>query len=62
MFWVIAQGVLGGMRGLLDERLLAMFHGCVGPLFFALTVSLVVVTSQGWRGTGESACENLKTR
>ena len=62
LFLVIAQGVLGGMRVLLDERLLAMFHGCVGPLFFALTVSLVVVTSQAWRGTGVSACENLKTR
>ena len=58
---VVAQGVLGGMRVLLDERLLAMLHGCTGPLFFAVTVSLVVVTSKGWRGTGASACEILKT-
>ena len=36
---VIFQGVLGGMRVLLDERTLAMLHGCTGPLFFALTVA-----------------------
>ena len=28
---VIMQGVLGGMRVLLDERTLAMLHGCIGP-------------------------------
>lgn len=45
---VIFQGVLGGMRVLLDERTLAMVHGCTGPLFFALAVSLLVVTSRTW--------------
>jgi cytochrome c oxidase assembly protein subunit 15 len=45
---VIFQGVLGGMRVLLDERTLAMLHGCTGPLFFALTVALAVVTSGAW--------------
>jgi len=45
---VILQGVLGGMRVLLDERTLAMFHGCTGPAFFALTVALVVFTSRTW--------------
>lgn len=45
---VIFQGVLGGMRVLLDERTLAMLHGCTGPLFFALTVAMVVFTSRGW--------------
>ena len=43
---VIFQGVLGGMRVLLDERTLAMLHGCTGPLFFALTVAMVVFTSR----------------
>ena len=33
---VILQGVLGGLRVVLDERTLAMIHGCVGPAFFAL--------------------------
>lgn len=46
---VIFQGVLGGMRVLLDEQTLAMLHGCTGPLFFALTVAMVVFTSQTWQ-------------
>jgi cytochrome c oxidase assembly protein subunit 15 len=45
---VIFQGVLGGMRVLFDERTLAMLHGMTGPLFFGLTVTLAVVTSQVW--------------
>lgn len=46
---VILQGILGGMRVVLDERRLAMIHGCVGPAFFALTVALAVVTSRLWK-------------
>jgi len=50
---VILQGVLGGMRVRLDERTLAMLHGCVGPLFFAVTISMVVFTSHRWHaGSG----------
>ena len=45
---VIFQGVLGGMRVLLNERTLAMLHGCTGPLFFAVTVAMVVFTSRSW--------------
>jgi heme a synthase len=50
---VIFQGVLGGMRVRLDEQTFAMFHGCVGPLFFALTVAMVVFTSHDWQ-SGEA--------
>ena len=46
---VIFQGVLGGLRVLMDERTLAMFHGTTGPLFFGLTVAMVVFTSRRWR-------------
>lgn len=46
---VILQGILGGMRVELDEVQLAKIHGCVGPLFFSLTVVLAVCTSQWWR-------------
>ena len=46
---VIMQGVLGGMRVLLDERTLAMLHGCTGPLFFGLTVALAIFTSTRWQ-------------
>jgi cytochrome c oxidase assembly protein subunit 15 len=46
---VILQGILGGTRVLLDARLVAMLHWCVGPLFFAYTAGLVVVTSRWWQ-------------
>ncbi|MFN0019228.1 MAG: COX15/CtaA family protein [Pirellulaceae bacterium] len=46
---VIFQGVLGGLRVRLDERMMALVHGCTGPLFFALSVCLVEMTSRCWR-------------
>jgi heme a synthase len=52
---VIFQGILGGMRVRLDERTLAMLHGCTGPLFFALAVAMVVFTSRRWRHASDSA-------
>jgi len=45
---VVLQGMLGGARVLFDERLVAMLHGCVGPLFFAYLAALVVATSHWW--------------
>jgi len=45
---VCLQGVLGGLRVVLDQRQLALLHGCLGPLFFALCVALAVVTSRRW--------------
>lgn len=41
---VIFQGVLGGVRVWANERLLAMAHGSTGPVFFALTAALVILT------------------
>lgn len=46
---VILQGLLGGLRVLLDDRTLAMIHGCAGPAFLAVCVSLCVVTSGTWQ-------------
>lgn len=46
---IVFQGVLGGLRVLFDARQLALIHGCVGPAFFALCVSLAVFTSQRWK-------------
>jgi len=54
---VIGQGVLGGMRVLLDARTLAMLHGCSGPLFFALTVTMAVVTSKWWSPAHQAALQ-----
>src|SRR5262249_2625809 len=42
---VVVQGALGGARVRLDERLVALVHGCVGPLFFGYLSALVVATS-----------------
>ena len=46
---VIFQGLLGGARVLLDEVQLARMHGYVGPAFFALCLTMSVVTSRWWR-------------
>ena len=46
---VILQGLLGGLRVLLDDRTLAMIHGCAGPAFLAICVSLCVLTSETWQ-------------
>lgn len=43
---VIFQGVLGGLRVVLNERLLAMLHGSTGPLFFGLTAAIVALTAK----------------
>ena len=46
---VCYQGVLGGLRVTRKSLLLADVHGCTAPLFFALCVGLVVVTSVRWQ-------------
>jgi cytochrome c oxidase assembly protein subunit 15 len=45
---VIFQGVLGGVRVLLDARTVAMIHGCFGPAFFAICVALAACTGKFW--------------
>jgi cytochrome c oxidase assembly protein subunit 15 len=59
---VVFQGVLGGMRVLLDERTLAMLHGCTGPLFFALTVAMVMFTSKSWQSNSASQVDDAAGR
>jgi heme a synthase len=49
---VCVQGGLGGARVLLDQRTLALIHGCVGPAFFAYVVGLIAVTSRWWHTAG----------
>jgi heme a synthase len=51
---VIAQGLLGGVRVLLDSRTVAMIHGCVGPAFFSLSVAMVLFTSKGWKNAASN--------
>ena len=52
---VILQGVLGGLRVVFNERYMAMAHGSIGPLFFALTTALVVLTSHRPHPQAEAA-------
>ncbi len=54
---VVGQGVLGGLRVVLDERVLALIHGCVGPLFFAACAGMVAVTSPRWNEHGSTAVD-----
>jgi cytochrome c oxidase assembly protein subunit 15 len=46
---IIIQGVIGGLRVVLMEQTLAIIHACMAQAFFALTVSLVLFTSEEWR-------------
>ena len=46
---VIFQGVLGGLRVVLDQRTLALAHGCTGPLFFTWAAALCLFTSRAWK-------------
>lgn len=45
---VISQGVLGGMRVRMASTDLARAHGCIGPIFFALSAAICVMTSRFW--------------
>jgi cytochrome c oxidase assembly protein subunit 15 len=41
--------VLGGLRVVLDERVLARIHGCAAPVVFALCSAMTSLTSAAWR-------------
>lgn len=46
---VIFQGLLGGLRVLNNDVQIAKIHGIFGPTFFALCVTMAVITSRLWR-------------
>jgi cytochrome c oxidase assembly protein subunit 15 len=46
---VCTQGLVGGLRVVLLRDTLAIIHGCLAQLFFALLVGLAVVTGRSWR-------------
>jgi cytochrome c oxidase assembly protein subunit 15 len=48
---VCVQGLLGGLRVLLRQDVLAIVHGCLAQAFFALVVALAVFTSPRWTAT-----------
>ncbi len=50
---VIVQGILGGFRVTQNSTTLAALHGCLGQVFFALTVALATTTGRDWLGDAE---------
>ncbi|MBI3988155.1 MAG: COX15/CtaA family protein [candidate division NC10 bacterium] len=46
---VVVQGVLGGLRVILVQTTLAIIHASFAHAFFALMVSLALLTSRGWK-------------
>ncbi len=58
---VIVQGVLGGMRVVLSDRVLAMAHGCTAPIVFAVFTVLLVASSRWWK-SGRSAGNRSNAR
>jgi cytochrome c oxidase assembly protein subunit 15 len=58
-FWLVQlQGLLGGLRVVLDAHVFAgtklgvvfgIFHGCLGQAFFVLLCAIVLLTSRWWR-------------
>src|SRR5207249_3256532 len=50
LLFVIAQGILGGLRVVLRQDTFAILHACLAQAFFALTVGLALFTSREWAG------------
>jgi cytochrome c oxidase assembly protein subunit 15 len=46
---VIAQGLLGGLRVVLVQDVLAILHGCLAQAFFGLVTAIVFLTSEAAR-------------
>jgi len=48
---VIVQGILGGLRVVLLEDTLAIFHAATAQAFFALTICIAMFTSMEWKNS-----------
>jgi len=68
---VIAQGVVGGLRVLLDRlhvdvvdtsvgRLFAMLHACLAQLFVCTLIAIAVALSRGWIKGGSTVAEGVR--
>lgn len=70
-FWLVQlQGLLGGLRVVLDAHVFAgtqlgvvfgIFHGCLGQLFFVLLCAIVLLTRTGWPQTISGITPNTRT-
>jgi heme a synthase len=62
---VVAQGVLGGLRVVLLENQIGIFHATLAQLFFSLICAIALFTSKWWRKLGllrEGREESAKPR
>ncbi|WP_406693754.1 COX15/CtaA family protein [Singulisphaera sp. Ch08] len=59
---VIGQGVLGGTRVTQNSTVLAAVHGVTGQAFFALMVSLCVLTGRDWIMTAPARADTSHLR
>ncbi|MBM82876.1 MAG: hypothetical protein CMJ78_20125 [Planctomycetaceae bacterium] len=59
---VIAQGVLGGLRVLVDARVLALVHGFAAALFISMVAALAVITSRRWSNTSDLIQQTQNSR
>ncbi len=57
---VVAQGVLGGLRVVLLEDTLAIFHGCLAQAFFALLAVITLLTAARGRVAASPVDPSLK--
>jgi len=57
---VVAQGVLGGLRVVLLEDTLAIFHGCLAQAFFALLAVIALLTAPRGRVAASAVDPALK--
>ena len=57
---VVSQGVLGGLRVVLLEDTLAIFHGCLAQAFFALLAVITLLTAGHGRITASPVAPALK--
>ncbi|MCA9057170.1 MAG: COX15/CtaA family protein [Planctomycetaceae bacterium] len=56
---VIAQGLLGGARVLLNQQTLAMTHSITGALFFVTCLMFVVLSGQRWQRLDQQSDDTL---
>lgn len=56
---ILSQGIIGGMRVHLNERLFAMFHACTGPLAFAVCVAAWYFTKSRATGSASASADQV---
>jgi cytochrome c oxidase assembly protein subunit 15 len=59
---VVAQGVLGGLRVVLVDAQLGIFHAIIGQLFFVLTCAIALFTSRWWLTQASSQPDRINSQ